>query len=54
VQRRLLSRAQDAIDGNPDDKTQPLLEQVLKPLWAAYRTVSKARDQRAPLDLDLP
>ena len=47
-------QAQDAIDGNPDDKTQPLLEQVLKPLWAAYRTVSKARDQRAPLDLDLP
>lgn len=47
-------QAQDAIDGNPDDKTQPLLEQVLRPLWEAYRTVSKARDQRAPLDLDLP
>ncbi|OYW42414.1 MAG: ribonuclease R [Rhodobacterales bacterium 12-64-8] len=47
-------QAQDAIDGNPDDKTQPLLESVLKPLWEAYRTVSKARDQRAPLDLDLP
>ena len=47
-------QAQDAIDGNPDDKTQPLLEPVLKPLWEAYRAVSKARDQRAPLDLDLP
>jgi hypothetical protein len=47
-------QAQDAIDGNPDDKAQPLLEPVLKPLWAAYRTISKARDQRAPLDLDLP
>ena len=47
-------QAQDAIDGRPDDKTGPLLEPVLKPLWAAYRAVSKARDQRAPLDLDLP
>ena len=47
-------QAQDAIDGRPDDKTGPLLESVLKPLWAAYRAVSKARDQRAPLDLDLP
>ena len=47
-------QAQDAIDGRPDDKTGPLLEPVLKPLWEAYRAVSKARDQRAPLDLDLP
>ena len=47
-------QAQDAIDGRPDDKTGPLLETVLKPLWEAYRTVSKARDHRAPLDLDLP
>ena len=47
-------QAQDAIDGRPDDKTGPLLEPVLKPLWEAYRAVSKARDHRAPLDLDLP
>jgi ribonuclease R len=47
-------QAQNAIDGFPDDKTGPLLETVLKPLWAAYRTMSKARDRRGPLDLDLP
>ncbi len=47
-------QAQDAIDGRPDAKTQPLIESVLKPLWASYFTVSKARDHRAPLDLDLP
>src|ERR1700755_2848867 len=29
-------QAQDAIDGKPDDKTGPLLENVLKPLWGAY------------------
>ena len=48
------AQAQNAIDGKTDDKTGPLLESVLKPLWAAYHTVSKARNLRAPLDLDLP
>jgi ribonuclease R len=46
--------AQDAIDGKLTDKTAPLLEPILKPLWAAYAAVSKARDERAPLNLDLP
>jgi len=47
-------RAQDAIDGNPDDQTGPLLEPVLKPLWKAYAAMARARDKRGPLDLDLP
>jgi len=47
-------QAQDAIDARPDDKTGPLLESVLKPLWDSYWTVDKARKNRAPLDLDLP
>lgn len=47
-------QAQAAIDGNPDDKTGPILEPILKPLWAAYAAMAKARDQRGPLDLDLP
>ncbi|QZN99949.1 ribonuclease R [Chenggangzhangella methanolivorans] len=46
--------AQSAIDGTPDDKTGPLLEPVLKPLWAAYDALKRARDARGPLDLDLP
>jgi ribonuclease R len=46
--------AQAAIDGHPSAKTKPLLEPVLKPLWAAYETLKKARDKRGPLDLDLP
>lgn len=48
------AQAQAAIDGAPDAATGPLLESVLKPLWAAFRTVARARDQRGPLDLDLP
>lgn len=47
-------QAQLAIDGAPDDKTGPLLEPVLKPLWGAYACLRKAREARAPLDLDLP
>jgi ribonuclease R len=46
--------AQAAIDGRPDDKTRPLLASVLLPLWAAYGALAKARDRRAPLDLDVP
>lgn len=47
-------QAQQAIDGNPDKKSAPLLETVLKPLWAAYSAISRARNERQPLDLDLP
>lgn len=46
--------AQTAIDGNPSGKASELLETVLKPLWGAYGAVSKARDIRSPLDLDMP
>jgi ribonuclease R len=47
-------QAQSAIDGTPDDTTGPLLEPVLKPLWAAYEVIRRAREKRAPLELDLP
>jgi ribonuclease R len=48
------AQAQAAIDGRPDDTTGPLLASVLKPLYAAYATVKRARDERDPLDLDIP
>ena len=47
-------QAQAAIDGRPDDATGPLLDPVLKSLWAAYAALGRARDQRGPLFLDLP
>jgi ribonuclease R len=47
-------QAQAAIDGRPDDVTRPLLDPVLRPLWAAYASLKKARDLREPLLLDLP
>ena len=45
---------QVALDGRPDDRTEPLRETVLKPLHAAYSALRSARDRRQPLDLDLP
>jgi len=45
-------QAQAAIDGAPDDKTGPLLEPVLRPLWAAYACLKKGRDARSPLAIE--
>ncbi|GGB69378.1 ribonuclease R [Blastomonas aquatica] len=43
--------AQAAIDGT---KPHPLAETALKPLWACWKLLYKARHAREPLDLDLP
>ena len=48
------AQAQAAIDGRPDDTTGPLLGPILKPLYDAYAVVKRARDERDPLDLDIP
>lgn len=48
------AQAQAAIDGHPDDTTGPLLDPILKPLYDAYELVKRAREERDPLDLDLP
>ncbi|WP_156468215.1 ribonuclease R [Rhizobium sp. Leaf371] len=48
------SQAQAAIDGAPDDKTGPLLEPILKPLWDAYRILTVGRNRRQPLELNMP
>jgi ribonuclease R len=47
-------QAQAAIDGAPDEKTGPILEAILRPLWQAYAVLKRGRDEREPLDLDLP
>ncbi|HTZ67565.1 MAG TPA: ribonuclease R [Roseiarcus sp.] len=47
-------QAQLAVSGRPDEDTEAIVERVLEPLYAAYRTVLRARAERSPLDLDLP
>ena len=48
------AQVQAAIDGRADDAARPLLDPVLKPLYDAYDALKKARNERGPLDLDLP
>jgi ribonuclease R len=45
-------QAQAAIDGYPDDATGPILDSVLKPLWAAYAVLKQGRDRRSPLEIE--
>ncbi|MFZ7091775.1 ribonuclease R [Primorskyibacter sp. 2E233] len=45
---------QAAQNGEPNDKTGPLLDPVIRPLFAAYEALKLARARRQPLDLDLP
>jgi ribonuclease R len=46
--------AQAAIDGNVSAKCAPLMQTALLPLWQAYAALTRAREERGPLDLDLP
>jgi ribonuclease R len=48
------AQAQAAIGGRTDEDTAPLVAPILEPLYAAYRAVKRARNEREPLDLDLP
>lgn len=45
---------QAAMDGEVNDKCAPLLEDIIRPLYAAYDALGLARAVRQPLDLDLP
>jgi ribonuclease R len=47
-------QAQFAVSGRTDEVTEPIAKPVLAPLYAAYETVRRARDERSPLDLDVP
>ena len=47
-------QVQAAMDGEPDDQCSPLMEDVIRPLYAAYAALEKARERRQPLNLDLP
>ncbi len=48
------AQVQDAIDGAADEAIEPLVPMAIEPLYAAYAAVKRARDDRAPLELDLP
>lgn len=51
--RLTYEQAQAAADGRTDAITGPLLNNALKPLYAAYEVLSRARKARGTLDLDV-
>lgn len=52
--RLTYTEAQRAFDSKPDRGRKEIAARTLAPLWNAYRVLASARDQLAPLDLDLP
>ncbi len=48
------AEVQAAAEGAANDRTAPLLAEVIAPLYAAWRALAAARTQRQPLELDLP
>ncbi|MCG3268662.1 ribonuclease R [Yoonia sp. I 8.24] len=45
---------QDAMDGRVNDKVAPLMDDIIRPIYAAYDALTRARAERQPLELDLP
>ncbi|PVA06488.1 ribonuclease R [Thalassorhabdomicrobium marinisediminis] len=45
---------QAAMDGDVNEKVAPLLDDVIRPLYACYEALTRARAKRQPLELDLP
>lgn len=52
--RLTYEQVQAAQDGLVDESTEPLMQDVIKPLYEAYTILSKARQKRGALDLDMP
>ena len=52
--RLTYAKAQRAFDGQFDPDMNPVVRKTLSSLWAAYRSLTIAREKRSPLDLDLP
>ncbi len=51
--RLTYEQAQEAFDGHPGKAAAPV-EDILKDIYAAYKTLRKARTERAPLAIELP
>ncbi len=52
--RLTYTRVQRAQDGTPDAEIAPLMGNVIRPLYGAFKVLLAAREKRGALDLDLP
>ncbi len=51
--RLTYEQVQRARDGEPDNTTASLVEEVISPLYGAYEALARGRDKRGTLDLEL-
>jgi ribonuclease R len=47
-------QAQLAVSGRSDEGAESIVKPILEPLYSAYRAVLHARNERGPLDLEIP
>ena len=52
--RLTYKQVQRAQDGQPDAEIAPLMDDVVRPLYGAFKVLLAAREKRGTLDLDLP
>ena len=52
--RLTYEQVQAARDGVTDAVTEPLMKDVIEPLYTAWKVLDKAREKRGALDLDVP
>ena len=52
--RLTYEQVQAAFDGQPNQRTQAVLQSAIRPLYAAFAALERARKARGTLDLDLP
>jgi ribonuclease R len=52
--RLTYEQVQRARDGHPDERTRPLIDPVIAPLYGAFAALEQARRERGTLELDLP
>ena len=51
--RLTYAQAQEGFEGNPGPAAEPVID-ILKDIFSAYKALRKAREQRAPLNIELP
>jgi len=52
--RLIYEEVQAGFEGRPSSRLQPLLQPAVRPLYAAFAALERARQARGTLDLDLP
>lgn len=53
IARLTYDQVQIAKDGNPDGTTKHLMDEVIAPLYGAYKALDQARSKRGTLELDI-